>query len=548
MPDTNQPSATVAAAGVTGGGEELTGQTIGDYAIVRKLGQGGMGQVYLADQLSLKRRVALKFLRREHLADPVALKRFKAEAEAVARVTHANIVQVYAIGEHVGLNFMVLEYVEGRTLRQYIAKKGTLDLPVALSIMKQVAAALQRASESGIVHRDIKPENILLTRKGEVKVADFGLSRRVETGQDLHLTQSGQTLGTPLYMSPEQLQGKPIDARSDVYSFGITCYHMLAGRPPFEAATAIDLAMQHVHQKPPPLQGYRPDLPPELPALIHRMMSKEPADRPQTGREIIRALAGLHGHSQQSDNPFAGLTAAAAAARTEPLLAAPTPPPAASATQPVPITQRPRATLLLHSLSVLLAVACGVVLRLALGGSPVPAPAIADDAPAPAGPVISERERFLLLAVEQSPAPKQQDKIKEGAGHHVELAVLYLDQKRYDKAQELFAGMKAAGTPWQYKMIGDLGLAILAAMRDEVDQSNTLFSNAAKRKPAPAQVFLPANLPVEASINLRYWVLTALDRNATRKPLTQALVDLQSAATLKPPPPRPNAGGKGKLS
>src|SRR5688500_9853926 len=171
---------------------DLTGRTLGDFRVLRKLGQGGMGQVYLARQLSLKRDVALKILSGELADNPTALKRFQAEAEAVARVTHANIVQVYAVGEHDGLRYMALEYVEGRNLRDYLSRKGPPDLPVAVAVLRQVAAALQRASEIGLVHRDIKPENILVTKKVEVKVADFGLSRYFATeGQPLNLTQSG---------------------------------------------------------------------------------------------------------------------------------------------------------------------------------------------------------------------------------------------------------------------------------------------------------------------------------------------------------------------
>src|SRR5262245_20447065 len=151
---------------------DLSGSTVDDFHVLRKLGQGGMGQVYLAEQVSLRRKVALKILRPDLAASPPALTRFKQEAEAVARATHANIVQVYQIGECRGMHYMALEYVEGRNLREYLNRKGSPDLLVALSIMRQVAAALQRASELGIIHRDVKPENILLTRKGEVKVAD----------------------------------------------------------------------------------------------------------------------------------------------------------------------------------------------------------------------------------------------------------------------------------------------------------------------------------------------------------------------------------------
>src|SRR5262245_44063773 len=276
------------------GEPDLTGQTLGDYRVLRRLGQGGMGQVYLAEQISLKRKVALKLLRSDLAANAVSLARFKREAEAVAKATHANIVQVYAIGESGGLHFMALEYVEGRNLRDYLAKKGPPELLQALSIMRQVASALQRASELGIIHRDIKPENILLTRKGEVKVADFGLSRCLDGDRPaLNLTQSGTTLGTPLYMSPEQVEGRPLDPRTDIYSFGVTCYHMLTGQPPFQGASAFEVVLQHVRSDPVPLSAVRPDLPPALCAIIHRMLAKDPARRYQTARELLKDLSRL---------------------------------------------------------------------------------------------------------------------------------------------------------------------------------------------------------------------------------------------------------------
>lgn len=270
--------------------DDRSGQTIGDFLLLRRLGQGGMGQVYLARQTSLNRQVALKLLRPELAANETALRRFHAEAKAVAHITHANIVQVYAIGEIDGQHFMALEYVEGQTLRDFLTKKGPPSLPFALSIMRQVAAALQRAGERGFVHRDIKPENILLTRQGEAKVTDFGVSRCFDAPESLSLTQTGLTLGTPLYMSPEQVQGDPVDPRSDIYSFGITSYHMFTGSPPFRGETPYQVALQHVHVDPVSLQQIRPDLPAELSAIITKMMAKAPAERYQTAREILRDL------------------------------------------------------------------------------------------------------------------------------------------------------------------------------------------------------------------------------------------------------------------
>ncbi len=273
---------------------DYAGRVFGDFQLVRRIGQGGMGQVYLARQNSLKRQVAIKVLKPELAANTTSLKRFQAEAEAVANITHANIVQVYAIGEVEGIHYMALEFVDGRNLRDHLTKKGLPDLPLALHIMRQVAAALDRAGELGFVHRDIKPENILISRKGEVKITDFGLSRCFASETPaMNLTQSGVTMGTPLYMAPEQVRGQPVDPRTDIYSFGVSCYHMLKGEPPFQGVTPFDVALQHVQAEPPPLQEARPDLPLELCMIVHKMMAKRPDDRYQTAREILKDLTAL---------------------------------------------------------------------------------------------------------------------------------------------------------------------------------------------------------------------------------------------------------------
>lgn len=273
---------------------DLTGRTLGDFHILRKLGAGGMGQVYLARQTSLKRDVALKLLRDELNENLTALSRFEAEALAVAKLNHPNIVHIYQIGETDSLRYMVLEYVDGRNLRDYLARKGPPDLPVTFSVMRQVVLALQKAHEEGIVHRDIKPENILVTRKVEVKVTDFGLSRFFSgDAPATNLTQSGVTLGTPLYMSPEQVQGHTVDNRSDIYSFGVTCYHLLAGEPPFRGASAFDVALKHVQEQPRPLSDLRPDLPPDVCAMIHKMMAKNPDERYQSAKDVLRELVKM---------------------------------------------------------------------------------------------------------------------------------------------------------------------------------------------------------------------------------------------------------------
>ena len=218
MDNAIQPSGTPSANPTANPDEvDWTGQVLGEFRLMHRLGRGGMGQVYLAEQTSLKRKVALKLLNPELASNERSLARFKAEAENVARATHANIVQIYTIGQANGINYIALEYIEGRNLREFIEKKGTPELALGLHVMAQVAAALQRASELGIIHRDIKPENILLTKKGEVKVADFGLSRCfAEEASQVSVTQSQVAMGTHLYMSPEQVERKAVDTRTDI--------------------------------------------------------------------------------------------------------------------------------------------------------------------------------------------------------------------------------------------------------------------------------------------------------------------------------------------
>ncbi|RMG37507.1 MAG: serine/threonine protein kinase [Planctomycetota bacterium] len=269
---------------------DLEQSVLGDFRLLRRLGAGGMAEVYLAEQISLKRQVAIKVLRGHAVADESYVARFQREALAAASLNHPNIVQVYAVGEQDGIYYIAQEYVHGLNLRQYLARKGPPSAAVAVRIMKQVAAALQAAADAGIVHRDIKPENILLTPKGQVKVADFGLAKVQNDAGNATLTQVGTTMGTPLYMSPEQVSGKPLDHRSDIYSFGVTCYHLLAGRPPFRGQTAVSIAIQHLNDAPRPLAEWRSDLPPKLIQIVERMMQKDPQQRYPSARAILEDL------------------------------------------------------------------------------------------------------------------------------------------------------------------------------------------------------------------------------------------------------------------
>jgi eukaryotic-like serine/threonine-protein kinase len=281
---------------------DLTGVVLDDFRVEKVLGGGGMGEVYLATQVSLNRSVAIKVLKSDFASNPTYLGRLKTEATAVAKLNHANIVHVYTLGCVDDVNFIAMEYVQGTNLKEYIVKKGALDLSLAYSIMRQTGQAIAAAGEVGLIHRDVKPENILLTKKGKVKVADFGLCRDQE-GQGLHLTQSGVTMGTPLYMSPEQAQGHDVDHRSDLYSLGVTFYHMLTGMPPFQAETALALALKQVREAPRSMRVYRPDLPAGLDRLVLKLMEKSPVERYQSAGEMLADLTKLRDVMQVGSAP-----------------------------------------------------------------------------------------------------------------------------------------------------------------------------------------------------------------------------------------------------
>jgi len=280
---------------------DLSGRQFGDYQVLRRLGQGAMAEVYLALQRSLGRQVALKVLRRSLASDESYVHRFHNEARAAASLVHANIVQIHEVGRIDGTHFIVQEYVRGQNLGQYLKRNGPLSVPLGLTIMRQACGALQRASEEGIVHRDIKPENIMLSTKGEVKVADFGLARTQDA--DVNLTQVGVTMGTPLYMSPEQVQGQPLDSRSDLYSLGVTFFHMLTGALPFEGDSPLNVAIQHVQNEPPELASIRHDLPAKLCQVIHRMLAKAAEDRFQSPNELLHELQLLQSETKNVEWP-----------------------------------------------------------------------------------------------------------------------------------------------------------------------------------------------------------------------------------------------------
>ncbi len=269
---------------------DLTNCMLGEFRILRRLGSGGMAQVYLAEQTSLKRNVAVKVMRPDFGDDPTLKARFEHEALAAAALNHRNIVQVLSIGEQDGVRYIAQEYVLGMNMKQFITKKPTPSAKVAIHLLKQVCAALHAAHEAGIVHRDIKPENIMITGKYVAKVTDFGLAQLTLGGERVNLTNMGTTMGTPLYMSPEQINAATVDQRSDLYSLGISFYHLLTGQPPFTAPNAYALASKHLHVQAEPLKQQRPDLPSRLTDLIHKLMAKKAEDRYSDAKAVLSEL------------------------------------------------------------------------------------------------------------------------------------------------------------------------------------------------------------------------------------------------------------------
>ena len=282
---------------------DLTNRKFGDYQILRRIGTGAMADVYVAQQISLGRLVAIKVLKPDLSMDETYVKRFVREAKAAASLVHQNIVHIYEVGQYEGYWCIVQEYIQGINLAQLLQQRGAMMPKQALMVMWQVASALELAAKSGIVHRDIKPENILITEKMEIKVADFGLARVDDSSDaELQLTKIGMTLGTPLYMSPEQSEGKTLDHRSDIYSFGITSYHMIAGFPPFRGDTALSVALQHLKAEPEKLELLRPDLPPAMARIIHKMIAKDPSNRYQTLKKLKTDLKQVHAQSFRDDS------------------------------------------------------------------------------------------------------------------------------------------------------------------------------------------------------------------------------------------------------
>jgi eukaryotic-like serine/threonine-protein kinase len=276
----------------------------GRYRVLRRIGSGGMADVYCAEDQQLGRRVALKLLYRRFAEDEQFVERFRREASSAAGLQHPNIVGIFDRGEWDGTYYIAMEFVEGRTLKEIIRDKGPAPPEAAADITLQILRAARFAHERGVVHRDIKPHNVLIDTDGRIRVADFGIARAGASD----MTETGSVMGTAQYLSPEQAQGRPVDARSDLYSIGIVLFELLTGRVPFDAESPVTVALMQVSEPAPSAREFNPEVPPALDAVALRAMEKDPARRFPSADEFIAALD---------------------AARTNPLeiLRAPPPPP-----------------------------------------------------------------------------------------------------------------------------------------------------------------------------------------------------------------------------
>jgi serine/threonine-protein kinase len=265
----------------------------GRYEVHEQLGVGGMAEVFLGRDTRLGRDVAIKLLRNEFVGDPTFIARFRREAQSAAALNHPNIVSVYDTGDDDGVPFIVMEYVEGSTLRDCLRSEGRLDPQHALEVVADVCAALDYSHEAGIVHRDIKPANVMLNPSGTVKVMDFGIARAV-TSQTM--TQTAAVIGTAQYLSPEQARGEHVDARSDIYSTGCLLYELLTGTPPFSGDSPVAVAYQHVREDAPLPSSKARELSPAVDAVVMKALAKNPGNRYQSAGEmrddLLRAAAG----------------------------------------------------------------------------------------------------------------------------------------------------------------------------------------------------------------------------------------------------------------
>ena len=289
------------AAFVNDADRDVLPSTIGGYKVLATIGRGAMGQVYLAEDERLERRVAIKVMHPARASDPASRQRFIRESRATAAIEHPHVVTIHQVGEHrqgsgeVGLPYIVMQCLHGETLGTYRAKAGRVPLPEALRIGREIADGLAAAHRRGLVHRDIKPENIILEGPSrEVKIIDFGLVRDIgDADSSAHVTVEGAVVGTPAYMAPERINDRPVDARADLFGLGVILYELLADQLPFTGTSMMAMLASIAHGSPTPLRSAAPDVPDDVSKLVMQMIAHDPADRPATAQAVADTIAAI---------------------------------------------------------------------------------------------------------------------------------------------------------------------------------------------------------------------------------------------------------------
>jgi beta-lactam-binding protein with PASTA domain/predicted Ser/Thr protein kinase len=307
---------------------EVAGNTVvdGRYRILRRLGSGGMADVYCAEDTHLGRQVAIKILHRRFAQDQEFVERFRREAKSAAGLNHPNVVGIFDRGEHEGTYYIAMEYLEGQTLKDIVASEAPLAQERVIDLGLQILQAAGFAHKHGVIHRDFKPHNVIVEENGHAKVTDFGIARAGAS----EMTETGSIMGTAQYLSPEQAQGHAVTATSDVYSIGVMLYEMLAGRLPFDGDSAVAVALKHLSEQPAPISQWRPDVNPALEAVVMAALAKDPAQRWQSAEDLAAGLEGAR--AQIEAGPNGGQDTAAFAAIPMPVAGE------TAATQLAPVT------------------------------------------------------------------------------------------------------------------------------------------------------------------------------------------------------------------
>jgi len=378
----------------------------GRYRLLRPLGSGGMATVFLAEDLRLSRRVAVKVLHQQFAADPSFVSRFEGEARMAAALSHANIVQIYDVGREGVRHYIVMEYIEGETLRDAVVREGPLPVVRVLAIIDGVLAGLEFAHAHNLIHRDIKAQNILLTSSGAVKVTDFGIARELGGGATPTLTAAGMVIGTAQYFAPEQARGEPATAQSDVYSAGIVLYEMLTGKLPFEGDNPFVLAMAQINEEPPRPSHLNPSIPLPVETIVTTAMAKDPAQRYGSAQAMREAVDQAQSDASEptryaplAPEPTVVVPPIAAAATTRTTQAAFLPPSR-------PRQRKNRTPWLVIGALVALVALLGIVYAASNQNNGATPPVVADTAtPMPSSPTPSSASPTPLATTPTAPRP-----------------------------------------------------------------------------------------------------------------------------------------------